>query len=202
MTFAGTPFADLFGTSLVTVSVGYFFGRSFIQPIFALMRGTLAVSEGRLDERVTITSRDEFQQLGDAFNGMADGYRRMLNRAIRAPVLPLTSLGARIPSRTPAGCPPRAATSPSSPSGPSATTPRARLTRGTTMWSTRSPTTTSMPTWTRAASRPSRRPMPRSGGWSWAPASRRGPRGRPAARAEARRDERQASPSRRPTPVA
>jgi signal transduction histidine kinase len=57
---------------LVTVSVGYFFGRSFIQPIFALMRGTHAVAEGRLDERVTITSRDEFQQLGDAFNSMAD----------------------------------------------------------------------------------------------------------------------------------
>ena len=57
---------------LVTVSVGYFFGRSFIQPIFALMRGTHAVAEGRLDERVTITSKDEFKQLGDAFNSMAD----------------------------------------------------------------------------------------------------------------------------------
>ena len=57
---------------LVSVSVGYFFGRSFIRPIFALMRGTHAVAEGRLDERVTITSRDEFQQLGDAFNRMAD----------------------------------------------------------------------------------------------------------------------------------
>ena len=57
---------------LVTVSVGYFFGRSFIRPIFALMRGTHAVAEGRLDERVTITSRDEFKQLGDAFNSMAD----------------------------------------------------------------------------------------------------------------------------------
>ena len=57
---------------LVTVSVGYFFGRSFIRPIFALMRGTHAVAEGRLDERVTITSKDEFKQLGDAFNSMAD----------------------------------------------------------------------------------------------------------------------------------
>ncbi len=57
---------------LVTVSVGYFFGRSFIRPIFELMRGTHAVAEGRLDERVTITSRDEFRQLGDAFNSMAD----------------------------------------------------------------------------------------------------------------------------------
>ena len=36
------------------------------------MRGTHAVAEGRLDERVTITSRDEIQELGDAFNSMAD----------------------------------------------------------------------------------------------------------------------------------
>ena len=57
---------------LVTVTVGYFFGRSFIRPIFELMRGTNAVAEGHLDERVTITSRDEFKQLGDAFNTMAD----------------------------------------------------------------------------------------------------------------------------------
>ncbi|MSO29987.1 MAG: HAMP domain-containing histidine kinase [Acidobacteria bacterium] len=54
------------------MTVGYFFGRSFIRPIFELMRGTNAVADGRLDERVTITSRDEFKQLGDAFNSMAD----------------------------------------------------------------------------------------------------------------------------------
>ena len=36
------------------------------------MRGTAAVGAGRLDDRVTITSKDEFKQLGDAFNGMAD----------------------------------------------------------------------------------------------------------------------------------
>src|SRR5207253_10148350 len=42
------------------------------RPIFALMRGTTAVGEGRLDERVTIKSNDEFKQLGDAFNSMAD----------------------------------------------------------------------------------------------------------------------------------
>jgi signal transduction histidine kinase len=57
---------------LVTVAVGYFFGRSFIRPIFELMRGTNAVAEGRLDERVNIETKDEFKQLGDAFNTMAD----------------------------------------------------------------------------------------------------------------------------------
>jgi two-component system NtrC family sensor kinase len=56
----------------VAMSVGFFIGRSFIRPIFELMRGTNAVAEGRLEERVTITSRDEFRQLGDAFNSMAD----------------------------------------------------------------------------------------------------------------------------------
>jgi len=57
---------------LFTIAVGYIWGRSFIRPIFALMRGTTAVGEGRLDERVTIKSNDEFKQLGDAFNSMAD----------------------------------------------------------------------------------------------------------------------------------
>jgi signal transduction histidine kinase len=57
---------------LVTVTVGYFFGRSFIRPIFELMRGTNAVADGRLGERVSITSKDEFRQLGDSFNSMAD----------------------------------------------------------------------------------------------------------------------------------
>ena len=56
----------------VTMTVGAFFGRSFIRPIFELMRGTHAVAAGRLEERVTITSNDEFKQLGDAFNSMAD----------------------------------------------------------------------------------------------------------------------------------
>ena len=57
---------------LFTVAVGVAWGRSFVRPIAALMRGTAAVGEGRLDERVTITSQDEFRQLGDAFNSMAD----------------------------------------------------------------------------------------------------------------------------------
>ena len=57
---------------LVSVTVGYFFGRSFIRPIFELMRGTNAVAEGRLNERVKVESKDEFRQLGDSFNSMAD----------------------------------------------------------------------------------------------------------------------------------
>ena len=56
----------------VMVVVGYHWGRGFIEPILALMRGTRALAEGRLDERVTITSADEIGQLGHAFNNMAE----------------------------------------------------------------------------------------------------------------------------------
>jgi len=52
--------------------VGYFWGRSFINPILALTRGTRALAAGRLEERVAIQSADELGQLGDAFNNMAD----------------------------------------------------------------------------------------------------------------------------------
>jgi signal transduction histidine kinase len=57
---------------LVMIGVGLLFGRSFIAPIFALQRGTQAISEGHLDTRVSIQSEDEFGQLGASFNSMAD----------------------------------------------------------------------------------------------------------------------------------
>lgn len=57
---------------LATMTLGYYWGRSFIRPIFALMKGTQAIAAGNLDDRVVIRGTDEFHQLGDAFNGMAD----------------------------------------------------------------------------------------------------------------------------------
>jgi two-component system, NtrC family, sensor kinase len=57
---------------LVMLSVGYFFGRSFIGPILLLTRGTKALAEGHLEERVAVNSKDELGQLGTAFNNMAD----------------------------------------------------------------------------------------------------------------------------------
>lgn len=57
---------------LAMLIVGWFFGRSFINPILRLTRGTAALAEGRLDERVVVDSKDELGQLGTAFNNMAD----------------------------------------------------------------------------------------------------------------------------------
>jgi signal transduction histidine kinase len=53
------------------ITVGYLFGRSFINPILALQRGTHALAAGNLDTRVDIKSRDEFGELGASFNTMA-----------------------------------------------------------------------------------------------------------------------------------
>ena len=54
------------------LTVGYVWGYRFIDPILALTRGMRALAEGRLDERVTVSSTDEIGQLGHAFNNMAD----------------------------------------------------------------------------------------------------------------------------------
>jgi signal transduction histidine kinase len=57
---------------ILMIAVGYLFGRSFINPILELKRATRDVAAGQLDTRVDIRSRDEFGDLGDAFNTMAD----------------------------------------------------------------------------------------------------------------------------------
>ena len=57
---------------LITVGAGYWWGRSLIIPIAALVRGTRDLADGRLDSRVAIARQDEFGTLGEAFNTMAD----------------------------------------------------------------------------------------------------------------------------------
>lgn len=54
------------------IATGLYWGRSFIVPIFTLIRGTEALADGHLDTRVHLDRRDEFQRLGEAFNQMAE----------------------------------------------------------------------------------------------------------------------------------
>jgi signal transduction histidine kinase len=56
----------------ITIAFGIVWGRGFIRRVFALRRGTLALADGRLDERVAIGGQDELTELADAFNTMAD----------------------------------------------------------------------------------------------------------------------------------
>ena len=57
---------------LAMLGAGYVWGHQFIDPILRLTRGTRALAEGRLDERVAVDSTDEIGELGLAFNNMAD----------------------------------------------------------------------------------------------------------------------------------
>jgi signal transduction histidine kinase len=57
---------------LVTIVFGYMWGRSFIRRVFALMRVTRSIAEGKLETRVALSGQDEIRELGDAFNSMAD----------------------------------------------------------------------------------------------------------------------------------
>lgn len=57
---------------LIMVATGLIFGRRFIAPIFTLQGATQRVAEGHLETRVNITTGDEFQDLGQSFNTMAD----------------------------------------------------------------------------------------------------------------------------------
>jgi signal transduction histidine kinase len=66
-----------------TIVIASFWGRSFLRPIGDLIRGTRALSEGRLQERVEIHGQDEFSQLGDAFNLMADRLATLQAEAVK-----------------------------------------------------------------------------------------------------------------------
>jgi len=54
------------------ITAGYLFGRQFITPILTLQAATRSVAAGQLDARVDIRTGDEFSNLGQAFNTMAD----------------------------------------------------------------------------------------------------------------------------------
>jgi signal transduction histidine kinase len=54
------------------IGAGYLWGRSFITPILTLKRATHEVASGQLETRVQIDRADEFGDLGDSFNTMAD----------------------------------------------------------------------------------------------------------------------------------
>ncbi len=54
------------------ITVGYLFGRTFINPILALKKATHDVAGGELGARVRVDRRDELGDLGESFNAMAD----------------------------------------------------------------------------------------------------------------------------------
>jgi diguanylate cyclase (GGDEF)-like protein len=62
----------LVGSLLIVAIVAWLEGRSIVRTMRDLVRATHGIARGRLDERVPLRGRDEFAQLGRAFNDMAD----------------------------------------------------------------------------------------------------------------------------------
>lgn len=68
------------GATVVALIVGIVLARTLTRPIRELTAATRAMAQGRLDQRVTVRSRDEIGELAQAFNQMSAD----LGRAIQA----------------------------------------------------------------------------------------------------------------------
>jgi diguanylate cyclase (GGDEF)-like protein len=64
-------FAALLGSLVLFAAVTYFLGRSIVSTLRRLSEAANAIASGQLDRRVEVRGRDEFAQLGTAFNDMA-----------------------------------------------------------------------------------------------------------------------------------
>jgi diguanylate cyclase (GGDEF)-like protein len=72
------------GSVLIIALLAYAVGLAIVRTIRRFVAVAQAIAQGRLDERVPVRTRDEFGQLGAAFNDMADqleAQRRRLHQA-------------------------------------------------------------------------------------------------------------------------
>lgn len=62
---------------LLTAIFGYYLASGIISPIRELQRGTKRIVEEKFDEPIKITSANEIEELGDAFNTMMGGLKEL-----------------------------------------------------------------------------------------------------------------------------
>ena len=67
----GRLLLGLIGSLLLIACVAYLAGRSIVGALGRLADAARSIADGRLEERVSVRGRDEFAQLGRAFNQMA-----------------------------------------------------------------------------------------------------------------------------------
>jgi diguanylate cyclase (GGDEF)-like protein len=68
----GRVFVPLLLALVLIALLAYIEGRSIVRTLAALVEAARGIAKGELDERVPVKGRDEFAQLGRAFNEMAD----------------------------------------------------------------------------------------------------------------------------------
>lgn len=62
---------------LAVLFVAPFFASRLLKPIRELERGAVAIEQGYFEKQVVITTKDELEELGNAFNRMARGLKRL-----------------------------------------------------------------------------------------------------------------------------
>lgn len=65
----------LAGIVILILFAGVIISRNLTRPIKKLLKGTREITKGNLDFKLDINSKDEFEELGTAFNQMADGLK-------------------------------------------------------------------------------------------------------------------------------
>jgi diguanylate cyclase (GGDEF)-like protein len=68
----GRLFVPLLIALVLIALLAYVEGRSIVRTLSGLVEAARGIAQGKLDERVPVKGRDEFAQLGRAFNEMAD----------------------------------------------------------------------------------------------------------------------------------
>jgi diguanylate cyclase (GGDEF)-like protein len=75
----GRVFVPLLIALILIALLAYIEGRSIVRTLGALVEAARGIAQGKLDERVPVKGRDEFAQLGRAFNEMADQLEERLS---------------------------------------------------------------------------------------------------------------------------
>ena len=70
----------LIAAIIISSIIFYFVMKAVIKPIKALKDSAVTISKGDLTEVVTITSKDEIGQLGQAFNDMQESLRTLIQK--------------------------------------------------------------------------------------------------------------------------
>ena len=75
----GRVFVPLLIALVLIALLAYIEGRSIVRTLGGLVEAARGLAQGKLDERVPVKGRDEFAQLGRAFNEMADQLEQRLS---------------------------------------------------------------------------------------------------------------------------
>jgi diguanylate cyclase (GGDEF)-like protein len=75
----GRVFAPLLIALVLIALLAYIEGRSIVRHLSTLVEAARGIAQGKLDERVPVKGRDEFAELGGAFNEMADQLQARLS---------------------------------------------------------------------------------------------------------------------------